>query len=444
MLKGFRGSLFDFYASTDVFNLKTGYRYIEDGLLVTKDGKVLASGNYPEVIKEFPLPMEITDFGETFIFPGFIDAHVHSVQTGAIASYGNQLLEWLETYIFPRERHFSDSEYAFRHTRFFIDQLLKNGTTTAVIYPAVFDASVEAVFKIAAQLNMRIITGKTWMDRNAPDYLLEKPEISYESSKRQIIKWHGCGRLSYAITPRYAITSSPESLKIASSLLKEYEGLYVQTHISENKQEVELVNHNYNNHKGYLDVYDSFGLLTSRTLLGHGIYLNSNELKRISHAGASIVHCPSSNLFLGSGLFDYHKTLEYGIKMAVGSDVGGGTSFSMLNNLHDAYKISALKNHLNCVKASSTAFAAMSALEAFYFITLGGAKALKLEDKIGNFDPGKEADFIVIDPSLNELLNYRLQEVNSIEELLFALMMLGDEKMIKATYLMGEKVNFTK
>jgi len=440
MLKGFRGKLFDFKADADVNNLTGGYRFMEDGLLVVEDGKVLAAGDYSQIFRSFPQPLEVDDYNGSFIFPGFVDAHVHSVQTKAIASYGNQLLDWLETYVFPNERQFSNPEFSLEHTRFFFDQLLKNGTTTAMIYPAVFDASVEAVFEIARQLNMRIIAGKTWMDRNAPDYLLETPEKSYESSKRQIGKWHQKGRAHYAITPRYAITSSPASLEVAASLQKEFSGLYVQTHISENKQEIALVNHHYNGHKGYLDVYDSFGLLTPRTMLGHGVYLTNGELERIAGAGASVVHCPTSNLFLGSGLFDYHKTTGHGVKVALGSDVGGGTSFSMLSNMHDAYKISALRNNMTCDDQASDDFKALNSLEAFYATTLGGAAALRLEDKIGNFDVGKEADFVVVDPSLNDLLSYRLREVNSIEEMLFAIMMLGDDRIIKATWLMGEKV----
>lgn len=440
MQKGFRGRLFDFNSHAEVHNLAENFRFFEDGLLVVEQGKVAAAGSFDEIARRFPQHLEIVNYGKSLIFPGFIDAHVHSVQTKAIASYGNQLLEWLETYTFPNERLFHDPVHAMKHTKFFFDQLLKSGTTTAVIYPAVFDASVEAVFEIAGQLNMRVVSGKTWMDRNAPDYLLEKPEKSYESSKKQIQKWHRNGRAHYAITPRYAITSSPASLEIAASLQKEFTDLYVQTHISENKQEVELVNHHYSHHKGYLDVYDSFGLLTPKTLLGHGIYVTDAELDHIAGTGTSIVHCPSSNLFLGSGLFDYHKTLRHGVKVAIGSDVGGGTSFSMLRNLQDAYKISALTSNLNCEVENSNVFKALNALDAFYAITLGGAVALSMENKIGNFDQGKEADFVVIDPSLNDLLSYRIEEVNSVEELLFAIMMLGDEKIIKATFLMGKEV----
>ncbi len=438
MLKGFRGRIFDFDKSADVDDLKNGFRYVENGLLVTDNGFVVEAGSYPDLKSRYA-DLQIDDYGDCFIFPGFIDAHVHSVQTKAIASHGNQLLDWLEKYVFPNEKHFSDLDYALEHTKIFFNELLRNGTTTALIYPSVHDASVEAVFQIAHRLNMRIITGKTWMDRNAPDYLLEAPQVSYDASKQLIENWHGKRRCSYAITPRYAITSSPESLKMAAALLKERPDLYIQTHISENRREVETVNYSYSAHKGYLDVYDSYGLLNDRTLLGHGIYLTAAECDRIAECGASVVHCPSSNLFLGSGLFDYQKILNHKVHIAIGSDVGGGTSFSMLRNLHDAYKISALVANNRHYEKRDDFFTTLSPLEAFYFITLGGARALKADDKIGNFDPGKEADFVVINPKKNSLLNYRLHDIDSIEEILFAIMMLGDEQIIEATFLMAEQ-----
>ncbi len=438
MVKGFRGRLFDFRSDSDISDLGNGFRFFEDGLLVVENGKVIAAGDYTQIIKQINQEIEVESFGKSFIFPGFVDAHVHSVQTKAISSHGNQLLDWLETYVFTNESKFSVPEYADHHTRFFFDQLLKNGTTTAAIYPAVFDESVDAVFKIAHELNMRVIAGKTWMDRNAPQNLIEKPHQSYESTSIQIEKWHEKGRSHYAITPRYAITSSSESLELAASLLKEHPRLYVQTHISENKQEIEVVNNHYNHHKGYLDVYDSHGLLTPRTLLGHGIYLTDPELQRIAAAGAAIVHCPTSNLFLGSGLFDYHKVLNHKIALAIGSDVGGGTSFSMLRNLHDAYKISALKNNLR--ENHNGHFTTLDPLEAFYLLTLGGTRSLSLDQYIGNFDKGKEADFVVIDPTMSQLLNYRIEGADSLEEVLFALMMMGDEQIVQATFVFGEKV----
>ncbi len=337
MIKGFRGRLVDFSREAGPLDAANHLRYFEDGLLVVENGFVKSAGDFSKTARNFPQTLEITDYRHGFIFPGFIDAHVHSVQIQAIASYGKQLLDWLENYIFPNERKFADTEYAEKHTAFFLQQLLKNGTTTAFVYPAVYDVSVETLFDQASKLNMRLISGKTWMDRNAPAYLLEDPGKSLESSRRLIEKWHRKGRIHYAVTPRYAVTSSSESLEMAAGLLSEYDELYLQTHISENRKEVALANslHPANHH--YLDVYDSYGLLTPRTLLGHGIYLNEDELKRIAEVGASIVHCPSSNLFLGSGLFNYLKVLDYRIPLAVGSDVGAGTSFSMLQNLHDAY-----------------------------------------------------------------------------------------------------------
>nr|NQU91787.1 guanine deaminase [Bacteroidota bacterium] len=428
--KAFRGHIFDFSDKAHPHNLNQEYRYFEDGLLVVENGMVKHSGEFNKTKQLLNADVKIEDHSGCYILPGFVDAHVHSVQTQAIASYGKELLDWLDNYIFPNERHFENPEFADRHIDFFTRQLLKNGTTTAMVYSSVHDASVNALFRAAEKYNMRMITGNTWMDRNAPDYLLKSPEESYNASKTLIEKWHNKARLHFALTPRYAITSSPESLKVVSTLLKEYDddGLYLQTHISENKKEVELVNHSYPGNHHYLDVYDSYGLLTPRTLLGHGIYLSEDELKRISQTGSSIVHCPSSNLFLGSGLLNLQNIIENDIHLAIGSDVAGGTSFSMLRNLHDAYTISALNG------------IPMNPLLAIYLITLGGARALDLDDRIGNFDVGKEADFVVIDTSKNELLSYRLENAHSIEEILFAIVMLGDEKVIKSTCLMGESI----
>jgi guanine deaminase len=428
MLKGYRGKIFDFNHAANPENLADHFRFFEDGLLVVEDGWVKACGDFSRIKNSVDEEFEIVNFGASFIFPGFVDAHVHSVQTAAIASHGNELLDWLENYIFPNERNFENPDYALGHTRFFLKQLLKNGTTTAMVYPSVHENSAEALFQTAHEMNFRLITGNTWMDRNAPDYLLRSPQESYDSSVSLIKKWHKKGRLHFAATPRYAITSSPESLKVISTLMQEHRDLYLQTHISENKKEVAVVNHHYPNNNHYLDVYDSYGLLTPKTLLGHGIYLKDDELKRIAETGCSIVHCPSSNLFLGSGLFDYKKVLDNKINIALGSDVGAGTSFSMLQNLQDAYKISALTGK------------PLNPLLSFYFITLGGAKALHLDRKTGNFDNGKEADFVVIDPSLNELLDYRLKYADSLEEALFAIIILSGEQVVKNTFLMGKKV----
>ncbi len=426
-IKAIRGKIFDFGQDADVMNLKDHFRFYEDGLLLIEEGNVLACGDYMQIEKSCPDPDKIDDHSGCFIFPGFIDAHIHSVQTKAIASYGSQLLDWLEKYIFPNERQFEDPEIAYRHSDFFFEQLLKNGTTTAAVFPSVHPASAEAIFEISKRKNMRMICGNTWMDQNAPDFLCRSVQKSFDDSVLLIEKWHEKHRLHFAVTPRFALTSSPEALEAAKTLLSEYPGLYMQTHIAENKQEIEQVNNAHTANHNYLNIYDSFDLLTERSLLGHGIYLSGDELKRVSETGASIVHCPSSNLFLGSGLQDCQNILNNNIDLAIGSDIGAGTSFSMLQNLHDAYKISSLLNN------------PMDPLQAFYFITLGGAKALKLADRIGNFEKGKEADFVVIDPSKNDLLNYRISDGSSIEDVLFPLIILGDDRIIKSVYLMGEK-----
>ena len=427
MRKGYRGKLFDFDKNAGIGELENHYRFFDDGLLVLNDGFVEAAGDYCSVIKNMNHEFEIEDFGKSIIMPGFIDTHVHSVQTKAIASFGKELLDWLDNYIFPAELKFENPEYAKTHTQFFVNQLLKNGTTTALVFPSVHQSSSEALFQVASEINMRLITGNTWMNRNAPNYLLHSPAKSYDISKKLIQKYHNKNRLAFAVTPRYAITSSPEALEVAASLFLEYDDLYLQTHISENRKEVEFVNQSYNNHRNYLDVYDDFGLLTGRTFLGHGIYLQNDELKRIGETATNIVHCPTSNLFLGSGLFDYKKVTEHNIKITLGSDVGGGTSFSMLQTLQDAYKISALHG------------TPITPLLAFYLITLGAAKSLGQDNKIGNFDPGMEADFVVLDPSKNELLDYRIKTSESIDDILFALMVLGDDRIVRETFLMGKK-----
>lgn len=426
MRKGYRGRLFDFENDHSGQPGKS-YRYFNDGLLIVEDGRVAEAGDYKAIMEKQSTDFEIENFGKALIMPGFFDLHVHSVQTKAIASFGKELLEWLDNYIFPTEQKFKDPDYAREHTRFFLRQLLSNGTTTAMVYPSVDGTSSEALFELASEMNMRIISGNTWMDRNAPDYLVKSPEESYDLSKELIGKYHRKRRNLFAVTPRYAITSSPKALRLAARLFHESDDLYLQTHISENHKEIEVVNHSYPNHRNYLDVYDDSGMLTPRTFLGHGIHLTGEELHRIAETATNIVHCPTSNLFLGSGLFDYNRVTGYGINVSLGSDVGAGTGFSMLQTLQDAYKVSAMNGH------------PMHSFTGFYMLTLGAAKSLGLEKVSGNFDPGKEADFVVIDPSLNPLLNYRISETESIEDILFALMILGDDRVVKETFLMGKR-----
>lgn len=410
------------------FISKDDYEYLEDGLLVSSNGYVHAIGNYKDLKGEWRLRVEIVEHREKILMPGFVDAHIHGVQTEVMASYGADLLQWLEDYTFPYESEFSNKDFAQKATCFFFNQMLINGTTTAAIYSSVHQESIEAIMEEALRLNMRIQAGKTSMDRNAPKQLCENTTQTFETGEDLIQKYHGKGRLQYLLSPRFAITSSSEQLRLLGELKKKYPKVAVQTHISENFEEIEYVKKLFPERKDYLDVYEHYGLVGKYTLLGHGIHFSEEEWHSVKEKQASLVHCPTSNLFLGSGLFDLEKAWEMDIPLALGCDVGGGTSFSMLRTAAAAYQVSALKGK----KAT--------ALQLFYILTLGGAKAMGLDSKIGNFDQGKEADFILIDSSKVELIDQRLKVCKTIEEKLFAILTLGDDRIIESVYLMGEKM----
>lgn len=408
------------------FLSKENYEFLEDGLIIIKDGYIEDLGLYKDLESRWSSRVDIQDERDKILMPGFVDAHIHGVQTEVMASYGADLLQWLENYTFPYESKFSDKEFASEASQFFFQQLLKNGTTTAAIYPSVHRASIEAIMEEALTLNMRVLSGKTNMDRNAPEQLCEETQNTFEEGEELIEKYDGKGRLNYILTPRFAITSTAEQLEQLQQLKEKYPHIGVQTHISENFEEIDSTKELFPDRKDYLDVYEHYGLVAKNTLLGHGIHFSDDEWNRVKECRATLVHCPSSNLFLGSGLFDFKKAWEMDIPLALGSDVGGGTSFSMLKTAASAYQVAALRGY----KAT--------ALQLFYILSLGGAKAMGLDDKIGNFESGKEADFILIDSSKVDLVNERLKVSQSIEEKLFALLMLGDDRIIDSVYLMGE------
>lgn len=428
------GSFLDFIGDPFEHPELETIRYIHDGLIIISEGIIKELDTYDRLKPKYP-DIPITSYPGMLILPGFIDTHIHYPQTEIIAAYGEQLLEWLNKYTFPVERKFQDKTYAKKIASFFLDQLLQNGTTTALVLTTVYPQSVDALFEAAKMRNMRLIAGKMVMDRNAPDYLLDTPETSYEDSKKLIKKWHGKDRFLYAITPRFAITSTPEQLHLAGVLRQEFPDVYVHTHLSEQQAEVETVAKLFPNSKDYLDVYEQFGLVGNKSIFAHSIYLSNSEFARLSQAGATIAFCPTSNLFLGSGLFKLHtaKSQTIPIKVGLGTDVGGGTSFSMLKTMNEAYKVTQLQGQN------------LSSLKAFYLATLGGAKSLSLDKKIGNFDAGKEADLVVLDTRVTPLLKLRnarntIGSLTDIADELFALMMLGDERAVIATYVAGSLV----
>lgn len=423
-LKVFRSSIFHFLSAPK--DNSSCYQFFEDGVLIIESEKIKQIGSAKELLKTLPPNTEIIDYTGNLIMPGFIDTHIHYAQTEVIASYGKQLLEWLEKYVFPTEKKYGDRKHAGTIANFFLKELLRNGTTTALVYSTVQPEAADILFENADKLKMRIITGKTMMDRNAPDYLLDSPESAYADSKKLIEKWHGKNRLSYVITPRFAPTSTEAQLEVASALTKEFPTAYVQTHIAENRNEVKWVKELYPWSKDYTDVYDRYGLLGEKTILGHAVFVSDREFKRLAETKTVCSWCPTSNFFLGSGLFDVGRAKNFGVRIGVGTDVGGGSSFSMLCTLNEAYKVAAIQN------------STLSPLEGFYYLTLGNAKALSLEDKIGNFLAGKEADFVVLDLASTPLIADKMKRATTLEEKLFNLMILGDDRTIKATYILGQ------
>jgi len=398
-----------------------------DGIVLCRNGLIEAVGPAADIMRSLPAGTPVAHHEGCLIVPGFIDTHVHYVQTGMIASYGAQLLDWLDRYAFPAEMAFKDAAHAEAMARVFCDELLRNGTTTALVFCAVYPQSVDALFAEAERRGMRMIAGKVLMDRNAPEALRDSAQQGYDDSKALIARWHGRGRSLYAITPRFAGTSTPAQLDAAGSLWREHPDVRVQTHIAENRREIEWTAELFPERKNYLDIYDHHGLIGPRAVLAHGVHLSEDELCRCHESGTAIAHCPTSNLFLGSGLFQVGKAKDRKrpVEVGLGTDIGGGTSFSLLTTMGAAYEVAQLSGRT------------LSAVEAFYLATLGGARALALEDRIGSIASGREADLAVLDPKATPLLALRNARADSIEDVLFALMMLGDDRAVRATYVSG-------
>ncbi|ENV35542.1 guanine deaminase [Acinetobacter gerneri] len=424
-----RGRFLDIQSTvTQAADIANQVRYIEDGLLITENGKITWFGTWKEGEKHLPNTLKVEHYPEQLIVPGFIDTHIHFPQTEMIGAFGEQLLEWLNTYTFPTEIQFKDRTYADKIAHFFVEELLKNGTTTALVFCTVHPESVDALFQAAERHQMRLIAGKVMMDRHAPDELLDTPEQAYSESKALIEKWHGKGRALYAITPRFAPTSTAEQLQKAGQLKAEYPDVYVHTHLSENKNEISWVKELFPEQKGYLDVYDHYGLTGQRSVFAHCVHLEEHEWDCMHQTDSAIAFCPTSNLFLGSGLFPLKKAWDKQVKVGLGTDIGAGTSFCHLQTLNEAYKVQQLQGEK------------LSAFESLYLATLGGAKSLDLDDKLGNFNLGKEADFVVLNLKATALQKLRQEHAKNIEDALFALMTIGDDRNIQATYIYGQKV----
>ena len=427
MQQVFRASIFHCLADPGPHAGEAAVEYMQDGLLIVEDGKVVRTGPANDLLQSLPDNTVVEDLSGKLIVPGFVDCHVHYSQLDIIASYGEQLLDWLNRYAYPAEQQFADPEHARSVAEFFLDELLRNGTTTAMVFATVFPQSVDAIFAAAEERGMRLIAGKVLMDRLCPDELTDTAESGYADSKELIERWHGKDRLGYAITPRFALTSTDEQLEAAGRLASEYPDTWVHTHLAENQEEVDQIAAQFSWSRSYLDVYDHFDLLRERSVFAHCLYLNDADRALLADKGGAGAFCPTSNLFLGSGLFDLQSMSDAGVKVGLATDVGGGTSMSMLRTMSEAYKVLHLQGQ------------SLPASRALYLATLGAAEALCIDDAIGNFEPGKEADFVVLDPDGVAITARRAQSAESLEDLMFALIFLGDDRNVAATYIRGQR-----
>ena len=425
-LQAYRASLLHFRADP-AFDEQSALWH-EDGLLIVEGGRIKAAGDHAALVATLPPGLEPIDYRGKVIAPGFIDTHLHYPQTDMIASPAPGLLPWLETYTFPSERRFEDPAHARATAEFFLDELLRCGTTTAVVYCTVHPQSVDAFFEASEARNLRMVAGKVLMDRNCPDFLRDV-EGDLGQSEDLINKWHKRGRALYAITPRFAPTSTDVQLRLTGELAARHPDTFIQTHVAENKDECKWVGELFPQARSYLDVYERFGLMRPRALFGHCIWLDDEDFARMAATGSAAAVCPTSNLFLGSGLFDFERADSARALLSLGTDVGAGTSFSMLQTMNEAYKVARLKGSY------------LPALRMFYLATLGAARSMRLEETIGSFQPGLEADFVVLDREATPLLARRTSGCDSLEELLFALALLGDDRTIAATYSGGRKVH---
>ncbi|MDA0361447.1 MAG: guanine deaminase [Proteobacteria bacterium] len=419
------GQTLSFNDNPLVNGLKNSYSHETNGMVVIKDGIITDVGSSDTI--HSPKNATIVDYGQDLILAGFIDSHLHYPQTAIISSWGRRLIDWLNEYTFPEEERFFDHDYAIEIANRYFDIALSNGVTTSVSYGTTHPESVNAFFSVAKARGLRALTGKTCMDRNAPENLMDNALLAYEQSKALIQKWHKVDRLEYVITPRFAPTSSPEQLLALGALWKEYPDCLMQTHISEQIEEIEWVKKLFPQAKDYLDTYEASGLIGSRSLFGHAIHLNEREISRLTEIGSSIAHCPTSNTFIGSGLFDLSGLSDKGLNIGLATDIGGGSSFSMLRVMAAAYEIGQLRGD------------PMHPAHLLWLSTCGSAKALHLNHKIGNLVPGMEADIVVLDLKSTPEIKQRAERSNDIWDLIFPTIMMGDDRAVRDTWIAGEK-----
>ncbi len=400
--------------------------HVDEAILL--DGELIVDiGSAATLADHHPETARI-DFGNKIITPGFVDCHNHYAQTGIIASWGKRLIDWLNTYTFPEEMRFGDAAYAAEISERYLDLLISNGITSAAAFCTIHPESVDALFSAAETRGMRMTAGKVMMDRNAPDGLRDTAQSGYDQSKALIKSWAGHERLTYAVTPRFAPTSTPEQLEAAGALWSEHPDCAMQTHLSEQHEEIAWVKDLFPDDPDYLSVYERYGLCGPGAIMGHSIHLTDREIAALRDTGASVAHCPTSNAFIGSGMCDVTGLRAAGVPVGLATDVGGGSSFSMFATMRSAYKIGQLRGD------------ALHPAQLWWLATAGSAAAMRHDDKIGRFAPGMEADLIILDPDATPVLAQRTQRAEDISDVLFALMILGDDRAIHQTWVNGKEM----
>ncbi|WP_298558495.1 guanine deaminase [uncultured Aliiroseovarius sp.] len=406
---------------------KDSATHIRRGAILMQGGLIANVGEADALRAQHP-EANVTDMGDALLSPGFVDTHVHYPQTAIIASWGKRLIDWLNSYTFPEESRFGDASHATQIAETYFDLVTAAGTTTTVSYCTIHPESVDAYFTAAQSRGLRVLGGKTCMDRNAPENLRDTAQSAYDDSKALLERWHGQDRLSYVITPRFAPTSTPEQLEALGALWAEHPDLLMQTHISEQHEEIAWVADLFPDARDYLDVYEKFGLVGKGALLGHAIHLTERERDRIQELEASLIHCPTSNMFIGSGLFDMQGLMAQGHRIGLASDTGGGSSFSMLRTMAAAYEVGQLSG------------TALHPAQLWWLATAGSAASIHLDDKIGRLAPGYEADIIAVDLASTPAIAQRAARAETIWEAIFPTIMMGDDRAISAVWAGGRKI----
>lgn len=399
--------------------------YRRQGGVLIQGGQIIAS-DQADILRAAHPQARVVDYGTDLICAGFVDAHVHYPQTGIIASWGKRLIDWLNSYTFPEEMRFGDAGYAAGISKLYFDLTRSHGVTTMASYCTIHPTSVDAFFTEAQRRGQRVIAGKTCMDRNAPKGLRDTAQSAYDDSKALIDRWHGVDRLSYAITPRFSPTSTPEQLRALGDLWAEHPDCLMQTHLAEQTDEIEWVMGLFPDARDYLDTYEAYGLLGEKGLYGHAIHLQDRERDRLREVGAGLIHCPTSNCFIGSGLFDMGGLMAQGQRVGLATDTGGGSSFSMLRTMAAAYEVAQLRHN------------PLHAAQLLWLGTVGSAASLHMEDRIGNLQVGFEADLVVLNLASTADIAQRVARADDIWESLFATIMMGDDRAIRDVWINGK------